>query len=89
MELPLGRTALRRVVMQAPKNGFFYVLDAADGELLSATPFAEQTWTTGEVDENGRPVILQEAIDLQNYIVYPAPQARTTGILCRLTPTRV
>ena len=50
---------MRRVVMQAPKNGFFYVLDAADGELLSAIPFAEQNWTTGEVDENGRPVILQ------------------------------
>jgi len=73
-ELPLGEDgAMRRVVMQAPKNGFFYVLDAADGELLSATPFAEQTWTTGEVDENGRPVILQEAIDLENYIVYPGP----------------
>ena len=73
-ELPMGVDgAMRRVVMQAPKNGFFYVLDAADGELLSATPFAEQTWTTGEVDENGRPVILQEAIDLDNYIVYPGP----------------
>ena len=73
-ELPMGVDgAMRRVVMQAPKNGFFYVLDAADGELLSAIPFAEQNWTTGEVDENGRPVILQEAIDLDNYVVYPGP----------------
>jgi quinohemoprotein ethanol dehydrogenase len=73
-ELPMGEDgAMRRVVMQAPKNGFFYVLDAADGELLSAIPFAEQNWTTGEVDENGRPVILQEAIDLDNYVVYPGP----------------
>ena len=73
-ELPMGvDVAMRRVVMQAPKNGFFYVLDAADGELLSAIPFAEQNWTTGEVDENGRPVILQEAIDLDNFAVYPGP----------------
>ena len=73
-ELPMGVDgAMRRVVMQAPKNGFFYVLDAADGELLSAIPFAEQNWTTGEVDENGRPVIVQEAIDLDNFAVYPGP----------------
>ena len=73
-ELPMGVDgAMRRVVMQAPKNGFFYVMDAADGELLSAIPFAEQNWTTGEVDENGRPVILQEAIDLDNFAVYPGP----------------
>ena len=73
-ELPMGVDgAMRRVVMQAPKNGFFYVLDAADGELLSAIPFADQNWTTGEVDENGRPIILQEAIDLDNYVVYPGP----------------
>ena len=73
-DLPLGPDgAARRVVMQAPKNGFFYVLDAADGELLSATPFAEQNWTTGEVDENGRPVITDEAIALDNMVVVPGP----------------
>ena len=73
-ELPMGVDgAMRRVVMQAPKNGFFYVLDAADGELLSAIPFADQNWTTGEVDENGRPILTQEAIDLDNFAVYPGP----------------
>ncbi len=73
-ELPMGVDgAMRRVVMQAPKNGFFYVLDAADGELLSAIPFAEQNWTTGEVDENGRPILTQEAIDLDNFVIYPGP----------------
>ena len=73
-DLPLGENgASRRVVMQAPKNGFFYVLDAQDGELLSATPFSEQNWTTGEIDENGRPVITQEAIELDNMVVVPGP----------------
>ncbi len=73
-DLPLGKEGEdRRVVMQAPKNGFFYVLDAASGDLISAAPIATQTWTTGEVDENGRPTILPEAIQLNNYVVLPGP----------------
>lgn len=73
-DLPLGEGgADRRVVMQAPKNGFFYVLDAADGELISATPFTAQNWTTGEFDENGRPVLIEEAVDLALYAVVPGP----------------
>ena len=39
--------APRKVLMQAPKNGFFYVLDRATGELISAEKFAEVTWATG------------------------------------------
>lgn len=46
----------RQVAMQAPKNGFFYVIDRGDCSLISATPFVEQTWTTGQVDANGRPI---------------------------------
>jgi len=46
---------LRKVIMQAPKNGFFYVLDRTTGELLSAKPFTYINWATG-VDENGRPM---------------------------------
>ncbi len=73
-ELPLGEDgAPRRVVMQAPKNGFFYVIDAADGELISATPFAKQTWTTGKVDENGRPEVIPEAVELDEYVIMPGP----------------
>ena len=54
-DLPLGEgNAPRRVVMQAPKNGFFYVIDAKTGELISADAFTDMTWATG-VDENGRP----------------------------------
>ncbi|GIS02443.1 MAG: hypothetical protein CM15mP103_09940 [Gammaproteobacteria bacterium] len=37
-----------------PKNGFFYVLRCRGRELISATPFTAQNWTTGEFDENGR-----------------------------------
>jgi len=45
----------RRVLMQAPKNGFFYVLDRATGEFLSARPFVKVTWASG-VDARGRPI---------------------------------
>lgn len=49
-----GRT--RRVLMQAPKNGFFYVLDRLSGELLSADPFAAVRWATGVDPATGRPI---------------------------------
>ena len=46
----------RRVVMQAPKNGFFYVLDAHTGELLAADPIVEVTWASHIDMATGRPV---------------------------------
>jgi len=49
-----GRT--REVLMQAPKNGFFYVLDRATGELLSAKPFVPVNWTSGVDMTTGRPI---------------------------------
>ena len=42
--------------MQAPKNGFFYVLDRATGELISAAPYTEVTWATGIDMKTGRPI---------------------------------
>ncbi|MDH4253315.1 MAG: PQQ-dependent dehydrogenase, methanol/ethanol family [Gammaproteobacteria bacterium] len=47
--------AQRKVIMQAPKNGFFYVLDRRNGEFISAAPFTTVTWASG-IDENGRPI---------------------------------
>jgi quinohemoprotein ethanol dehydrogenase len=46
----------RKVLMQAPKNGFFYVIDRADGTLLRAHPYATTTWATHVDMETGRPV---------------------------------
>jgi len=45
----------RKVVMQAPKNGFFYVLDAATGSFISAEPFAAVNWAFSIDPETGRP----------------------------------
>ena len=45
---------LRKVIMQAPKNGFFYVLDRESGDLMYADPYAEINWATGVDLETGR-----------------------------------
>ena len=47
----------RGVIMQAPKNGFFYVLDRATGALLSADPFAVMNWAKSVDLKTGRPII--------------------------------
>lgn len=47
---------LRRVLMQAPKNGFFYLLDRITGEFISGEKFAKRvTWALG-LDAKGRPI---------------------------------
>ncbi len=53
-ELEIGGRE-RRVIMQAPKNGFFYVIDRETGEFLSGEAFANVTWATGLTPE-GRPI---------------------------------
>ena len=55
-DLPVGANgASQRVVMQAPKNGFFYVLDAATGKFISAKNYASINWATGVDQATGRP----------------------------------
>jgi quinohemoprotein ethanol dehydrogenase len=54
-ELDINGTQ-RRVVMQAPKNGFFYVLDRATGELISAEKYMPVNWATHVDMKTGRPV---------------------------------
>ncbi len=50
----------RKVLMQASKNGFFYVLDRTTGEFLSAQAFTQVNWAHG-FDKAGRPQINPEA----------------------------
>ena len=51
----------RKVILHAPKNGFFYVLDRATGELLGAEKFGKVTWAERVDLETGRPVENPEA----------------------------
>jgi PQQ-dependent dehydrogenase (methanol/ethanol family) len=51
----------RHVVMQANKNGFFYMLDGATGELLRAQAFTQMNWADGVDMSTGRPRVRPEA----------------------------
>jgi PQQ-dependent dehydrogenase (methanol/ethanol family) len=54
-DLPIGGRT-RKVLMQAPKNGFFYVLDRATGELISAERYVRVNWASHVDLKTGRPV---------------------------------
>ena len=63
----------RQVVMQAAKNGFYYVLDRASGELLSAHNFAFVSWARGIDAKSGRPIIDPSAsYDRGPALVFPS-----------------
>jgi len=47
----------RKLLLQADRNGFYYVLDRTDGKFLLGKPFVRQTWNAG-FDESGRPKII-------------------------------
>jgi quinohemoprotein ethanol dehydrogenase len=75
----------RQVVMQAAKNGFYYVLDRGTGELLSAHNFAFVSWTKGIDSKTGRPIVDPSA-DYDHGSRSPAP---TAGSRWRSTPRTV
>jgi len=54
-----GRT--RKVIMQANKNAFFYVVDRLTGEFISAGPFSRVTWAKGIDPKTGRPIVNPQA----------------------------
>jgi PQQ-dependent dehydrogenase (methanol/ethanol family) len=61
-----GKT--RKVLMHAPKNGFFFVLDRVTGEFISAEPWVSVNWSSGADPKTGK------------MIVNPAARYGTTGI---------
>jgi len=46
----------RKVITQASKNGFFWVLDRVTGEFISGAPYVKTTWALG-LDAKGRPIV--------------------------------
>lgn len=64
---------LRKVLMHAPKNGFFYVLDRETGELISAEKFVPVNWASHIDKVTGRPVLTGEGwYKEKSKLVYPA-----------------
>ena len=51
----------RKLLAQANRNGFFYVLDRTNGQFLRATPFVKKLTWAKEIDKKGRPVVNPDA----------------------------
>jgi alcohol dehydrogenase (cytochrome c) len=69
-----------KVVIQANRNGFLYVLDAKDGKLIAANPFVKVTWASGVDMETGRPVVtdvFKGATEGKNVTVWPSTSGGT------------
>jgi quinohemoprotein ethanol dehydrogenase len=65
---------VRKVIMQANKNGFFYVLDRETGKFISGTPFVSGvTWATQLDRETGRPIESPGYADIRPVIASPSP----------------
>ena len=65
-----GRT--RQVILHAPKDGFFYVLDRRTGTLISARNYVPNAWASRVDLKTGRPVINRAAfLSVKPYLLTP------------------
>ncbi|MEP6962889.1 MAG: PQQ-binding-like beta-propeller repeat protein, partial [Acidobacteriota bacterium] len=66
-----GKT--RKVIMQAPKSGVFYIVDRTNGEFISAEPFVQINWATGFDPKTGRAILNKDAFYNQTtqVTIYP------------------
>ena len=73
----------RKVLMQAPKNGFLYVLDRRTGKLISAEKIGKVTWAERIDLETGRPVEAKNIrYETREVIIWPSRSAHTVGCPC-------
>lgn len=70
----------RKAVMQANKNGYFYVIDRSSGEFISATEMSQVSWATGIDEKTGRPIVHPDAqySSKQGVTVYPVQMHNTS-----------
>lgn len=79
--------ANRKVIMQAPKNGFFFVIDRTNGEYISAQNFVDVNWASG-YDEKGRPMEISEAeYKSGSYEAIPGPNGAHNWHSMSFNPT--
>jgi quinohemoprotein ethanol dehydrogenase len=64
--------APRKVILHAPKNGFFFVIDRTNGKFISAKNFVDVNWATG-YDADGRPIEVPAARGDESYDSIPGP----------------
>jgi quinohemoprotein ethanol dehydrogenase len=79
---------LRHVLMTAPKNGFFYVIDRTNGQLISAEPFVKVTWAKGIDKKTGRPIEVPDARypDGKTFTMWPSPVGAHTWLPMAFSP---
>jgi PQQ-dependent dehydrogenase (methanol/ethanol family) len=77
----------RKLLMQANRNGFFFVLDRTDGKLLMAKPFVRKlTWASG-YGEDGRPIVLpNNATDAKGVLTCPSVRGATNWYATSFNP---
>ncbi|MGH9666011.1 MAG: pyrroloquinoline quinone-dependent dehydrogenase, partial [Bryobacteraceae bacterium] len=79
----------RKLLLHGDRNGFFYVLDRTDGQVLLAHPFVRVTWASG-VDRDGRPQLLPGYIPPPGgNMVCPAGEATNWGATAYSPATRL
>jgi alcohol dehydrogenase (cytochrome c) len=64
-----------KVLMDANRNGFFYVLDRTNGKLLAANPYVKVNWATGVDLKTGRPIetdVTKDAREGKKVTVFPS-----------------
>ncbi|MGE4432324.1 MAG: PQQ-dependent dehydrogenase, methanol/ethanol family [Sphingobium sp.] len=79
---------IRKVLMELPKNGFFYIIDRANGELLSAEQVARVNWAKSIDLKTGRPVE-NPAVrfrDDKPFPLYPGPNGAHTWLPSAFSP---
>ncbi len=64
--------APRKVILHAPKNGFFFVIDRTNGKFISAKNFVDVNWATG-YGADGRPIEVPSARGEEPYDTIPGP----------------
>src|SRR5262249_302601 len=79
----------RKVIMQANKNGFYYVIDRLNGKFISGQPFSQVTWPKGLDEATGRPIVNDEAYyDKDNAaMVTPGPNGAHNWSAMSFNPT--
>jgi alcohol dehydrogenase (cytochrome c) len=64
-----------KVILDANRNGFFYVIDRTNGKLLAANPYVQVNWATGIDMKTGRPIetdVAQKARAGEKVVLYPS-----------------
>jgi PQQ-dependent dehydrogenase (methanol/ethanol family) len=80
----------RKTIMQANKNGFYYVIDRVSGAFISAQPFAQVTWAKGIDPETGKPIVNPEAHydrTKESVVISPGPGGAHNWATMSYNPT--